>query len=383
MLTLFKNCDVYAPAPLGRRDILVIEGKIAAVEKDLKDWEAVPGIEIVEMAGQQVVPGLIDIHVHVTGGGGEQGPTTRMQPLALKDFTENGISSVVGLLGTDGISRSLENLLFQVRALEEQGLSSWMLTGNYTYPTRTLTGAVDRDIALIDKCIGAKIALADHRDSCPSPEELARLGTQVRLGSMISGKTGFVCIHMCNGKDRMKNLFRALEISELPPRTFVPTHCCRTPELVEDAAKHNKAGGYIDFTAEIVEDEPGTAPAVKYALDCGADPSRICMSSDGGGSQPVFDEHNNCIGVESATGVTLLWELKKLVRNHGVPFETALSFFTANPAALLGRAGEKGCIAPGADADLLVLTEEYRVKDLWCKGQPMVKNGKSIVYVKF
>ncbi len=124
MLTLFKNCDVYAPAPLGRRDILVIEDKIAAVEKDLKDWEAVPGIEIVEMAGQQVVPGLIDIHVHVTGGGGEQGPTTRMQPLALKDFTENGISSVVGLLGTDGISRSLENLLFQVRALEGQGLSS-------------------------------------------------------------------------------------------------------------------------------------------------------------------------------------------------------------------------------------------------------------------
>ena len=74
MLKLWKNCDVYAPAHLGRRDILMEGGVIAAVEPDLRRWESAPEIEIRDLAGAVVCPGLIDLHVHVTGGGGEQGP---------------------------------------------------------------------------------------------------------------------------------------------------------------------------------------------------------------------------------------------------------------------------------------------------------------------
>ena len=77
MLKLWKNCDIYAPAHLGKRDILIMGGKIWKIEADLSAWEAFPEIEVLDLAGRTVCPGLIDLHVHVTGGGGEQGPASR------------------------------------------------------------------------------------------------------------------------------------------------------------------------------------------------------------------------------------------------------------------------------------------------------------------
>ena len=68
------------------------------------------------------------------GGGGEAGPTTRTPEVALSRLTEAGVTSVVGLLGTDSISRHPESLLAKTRALNEEGISAWMLTGAYHVP---------------------------------------------------------------------------------------------------------------------------------------------------------------------------------------------------------------------------------------------------------
>ena len=113
MLKLWKNCDVYAPAHLGKRDILVMGTQIWKIEADLSAWESVPEIEVLDLGGAIVCPGLVDLHVHVTGGGGEQGPASRTPEIKLSELTCNGVTTVLGLLGTDGISRSLENLLFK------------------------------------------------------------------------------------------------------------------------------------------------------------------------------------------------------------------------------------------------------------------------------
>ncbi len=78
------------------------------------------------------------------GGGGEAGPTTRTPEVALSRLTEAGVTSVVGLLGTDSISRHPESLLAKTRALNEEGISAWMLTGAYHVPSRTITGSVEK-----------------------------------------------------------------------------------------------------------------------------------------------------------------------------------------------------------------------------------------------
>ena len=166
MLKLLKHCDVYAPKHLGMRDILLADEKIMLVEEEIRGYEGLEGVEVIDCGGAIVTPGLIDIHVHVTGGGGEQGYHSRTPELNLSELLQNGVTTVLGLLGTDGTSRSLENLLGKVTALETEGISTYMLTGSYQYPTVTLTGSVLRDIMLIDKIIGAKLAMK------PEPPQL-------------------------------------------------------------------------------------------------------------------------------------------------------------------------------------------------------------------
>ncbi len=383
MIKLWKNCDVYAPAHLGRRDILTLGEKIHLVEPDLSLWEGVPGVEVLDLAGALVCPGFMDTHVHVTGGGGEAGPGSRVPELQLTDLILGGVTSVVGLLGTDGISRSLENLLYKTRALAEAGITARMLTGSYRYPSPTLTGEVMRDVALIGEVVGVKIAISDHRSSNISGVELARLATEARIGGMLAGKRSLVVLHVGSSPRRLSPLFEALACSDVPPQSFLPTHCERSPELVEQAVRFNLMGGAIDFTADMPESEAGTAAVLCSALEMGADPTRVLMSSDGGGSQPVFDAQGRCIRLEYSTPRTLLQELRRMVEREGLSLETALLFFTENPARVMGFEGVKGIVAPGADADLIALDEAFSVRHVLVRGRTAVQDGAAVLKGRF
>ena len=66
-MLLLKNADLYAPEHVGRSDILLGGGKILAVSKGL-DFR-VDGLEVYDLEGKILAPGLIDQHVHITGGG--------------------------------------------------------------------------------------------------------------------------------------------------------------------------------------------------------------------------------------------------------------------------------------------------------------------------
>ena len=116
MIKLLKNAQVYAPAFLGKKDILVIGDKVSRIADKIEGYEGLPEVEVFDLEGKKVVPGYIDLHVHITGGGGEQGPASRVSESYLSVFTTNGITTVVGLLGTDGITRSIENLVAKARA---------------------------------------------------------------------------------------------------------------------------------------------------------------------------------------------------------------------------------------------------------------------------
>lgn len=377
MFKLLKNCHVFSPKDIGNNDILIVGDKIHLIAPSLSEWERVSSIEVWDMANAVVCPGIVDTHVHIIGGGGELGPTSRTREIRLSELTLNGVTTVVSPLGTDGMARSLKSLLMKCRALEELNITCRMLTGSYCYPSPTVTNDIAEDIALINEIIGAKIAISDHRSSNIGWRELVHIGTQVHVSSMLAHKKGFVTIHVGSGKARLKPIFDAVNESDLPPSLFVPTHCCRTPELISDAVQHNKAGGTIDFTADLPESPCGTAAAVYSALEQGADPRRITMSSDSCGSLPVFDEAGNCISLTYSTPNTLLYELKRLNTKYGVPFESALSFFTSNPARTIGFDGKKGILAPGADADIMVL-DDYTVSMLFSRGKLMVCDHKAV-----
>lgn len=376
MLKLLKNCDVYAPEHLGKRDILLADQKIMLVEEKIEGYEGLAGVEVIDCGGAIVAPGLIDIHVHVTGGGGEQGYHSRTPEMNLSELIKSGVTTVLGLLGTDGTSRSLENLLGKLTALETEGISTYMLTGSYQYPTVTLTGSVIRDIMLIDKIIGAKLAMSDHRSSTITRGEMTRLASDVNMGGMLSGKAGLLTIHTGVREGMLDPIFDALKHSDVPIETFLPTHVGRNYKLLDEAIKLAKMGGNFDLTANGgKENGESAADLVKYCIKKGVDLDHISLSSDGNGSQPRFDATGKCIGLTYVSPAVLLYELRRGVQELDIPLEDMLRLLTTSPAKRLGKEGVKGCIRPGADADLVVLDKALNVTGVVAKGRQAMADG--------
>ena len=249
MIKLLKNAVVYNPDPIGRKDILIAGEKILRIADRIDGYDNLPDVEVYDLEGKTLVPGYIDLHVHITGGGGEQGPSSRVPESQLSVFLTNGITTVVGLLGTDGITRSLENLVAKARALTEEGITAYALTGSYGYPSTTITGSVEKDIMMIPPIIGVKVAVSDHRSSNPTGEDLIALASAARRAGLLSNTPGLVTMHMGTGKGGLAPVFDVLDHSDIPARNLLPTHMLRTPELADQGAELVRRGGYMDCTA--------------------------------------------------------------------------------------------------------------------------------------
>lgn len=384
MIKLFKAAHVFAPEDLGVKDVLVVGDKICRIADKIEGYEGLQDVEVFALNGKLLVPGYIDLHVHITGGGGEQGPASRVPESYLTAFTTNGITTVVGLLGTDGITRSLENLVAKARALTEEGITVYCLTSYYAYPPTTMTGGVEKDITMITPMIGVKVAVSDHRSSNPSGEDLIALGVQARRAGLISNTPGLVTLHMGSGKGKLEPLFYALDNSDLPAKNFLPTHMLRTDELIDEGVKLIQRGGYVDCTAGADDKELEVNAEKLFDLlhREGVSAEHVSLSSDAFGSQPKFDANGECIGLTYASPKYLHKTVQSLVR-RGMPLTEALKPLTTTPAVLLAKEGCKGCICDGADADLLVLDAELNICSVFAKGKTAVLDGAVMMKGRF
>jgi beta-aspartyl-dipeptidase (metallo-type) len=384
---LLKNADVYAPAAKGRADILAAGGRILRIEPSIELPPAY--VEQVDASGVMAVPGFIDGHVHMMGGGGEGGFATRTPELMLSDAIRGGVTTVVGCLGTDGVTRSLAGLLAKAKALDEEGLSTFIYTGHYGVPVQTLTGSIERDLLLIDKIIGVgEVALSDHRSNQPTFEEFARLSAEARRGGILSGKAGVVNVHMGDGRRGLAMLRRLIEETEIPATQFLPTHIGRNPSLFEEGLAYAKAGGLVDFTTSTVpafldEGEVKCSAGLRRMLDAGVDAANITFTSDGQGSLPDFDAHGRLRRLEIGRVTSLFAEVRDAVRVEGVPLATALQVITSNPARILKLRG-KGALEAGADADIVLLdAASLEIDGVIAKGRWLMKARTPLVRGNF
>jgi beta-aspartyl-dipeptidase (metallo-type) len=371
MLTLFKNAQVYEPAFHGEKDILTGGRSILAVQDHIEPPKGID-VEIIDCAGMMLVPGLIDSHVHITGGGGEGGPASRMPELQISQLIDGGVTTVIGCLGTDGITRTVESVLMKVKTLRALGFSAWMYTGAYQVPSPTITGDIAKDIALFEEIIGVgEIAISDHRSSVPSFDELARLTAHARVAGMIGGKAGILNIHMGDAKDPFKPLHDVVAGTMMGYKQFIPTHCNRNPYIFEDSKEYGKQG-YVDITTSSYPYDPDCeikpSVALKLLLKAGVPVDHITFTSDGCGSLPLFDADGKLVKIDMGLPDSIIREIKESVRDEQIPLETAIRVATANPAKILKLAG-KGFIREGFDADLLVLDPDFNIVYLMAMGK--------------
>ena len=379
---LLKNADLYAPEALGIVDVLIVNDKIVKIAPHIQAPTEL-ACRVLDAGGRKAAPGYVDQHVHIIGGGGESGPYSRTPEIFLSELTRVGITTVIGVLGTDGTTRHSESLLAKARALTHEGISAYMLTGSYELPLQTITGDARRDIILINECLGiGEVALSDHRSSQPAREELERLLTQSRLGGMLSGKAGIVQFHMGVGERGIGILMDIVRETEIPAKHFIPTHINRSHKLFAQAKEFARMGGYVDITSGIREQDGfpvciKPSEAIKIMYEEGVPLDRITMSSDA----------NGCMSVELADGskkqlavppASFHEEVHDAVL-AGVPLSVVLQVVCTNPAKANGLYPQKGAVRVGSDADIIIYDGDYGVDTVIAKGNLLVEAGTALI----
>jgi len=390
-IILIRKGDLYTPEHKGEKDILIINGTIFFIDQNILTLTLNimdKNIKIINASEDIIIPGFIDQHVHINGAGGEGGPQFRTSPVQFSEFVKAGITSVVGLLGTDGFARSLKDLLMKARALELEGISTWIYTGAYQYPSPTITDSILSDIMLIDKVIGVKIALSDHRASHPTIEEFIKVVSEARTGGILVGKAGIVHIHMGSEKIGLSYLFEIIKNTDIPIEQFAPTHLGRNEESLKDDIKFGKMGGYIDLTTGAILEHESTerikpSKAVKRLLENGVSIERITMSTDGNGSIPKWNEKKELTGMTVASVSSLHKEFVDTIKEEQLSIEDAIRVTSTNIAKHL-KLDQKGEIKEGKDADLLILDKNsLQIKHVIAKGKILIEKGKIIKFGTF
>ncbi|MEE2789592.1 MAG: beta-aspartyl-peptidase [Myxococcota bacterium] len=378
MIRHLRNADVYGPSHLGRKDIYVCGAKIAAMGDALPAANAVLPQETLDCSGLRLIPGLIDAHVHSTGGGGEAGYGSRVPPLQLTQLTRWGVTTCVGLLGTDATTRTIRDLVAQTYGLRRHGMTAYCYTGSYRFPVATLTGSIRDDIVFIDPIVGVgELAISDHRSSQITLDELLRVASDAHVAGLMTGKAGLLHLHLGDGQRRFELIHQALEKSELPARVFHPTHVNRNLELFNASFELAARGVTVDVTA-FPEADGGllASDAIAAWLDGDGDNAKLTCSSDGGGCMPVFDADGTVERMGVGTSKVLIDTIKSLTR-RGYALEDFLPMFTENVARVL-RLTNKGRIATGQDADIVALDSDGNVRYVMGRGDWLVFDGEPV-----
>lgn len=362
-LRLLRVGEVFAPAALGAQDVLIGGSKILAMGRDLSVTCNLEGLaEIETFPACRMVPGFLDQHVHFLGGG--DGDGARMPELSPRAFASAGVTTAVGLLGSDVETKTLSQLLRKACELDRAGLNALIYTGAMMLPAPFLTTSARADIVLIDKVIGAKSAVGERTvPNLDFPALAALAGSLVQAKGM-SGKAAVLHLHVGRLKTGMQMLFDLVEKLDFPPGQAVPTHINRAPDrfpAFEHGLRFAKGGGNIDFTCCLgpLDNLPvGLDPveAVLRALDAGVAIDRITLSSDAGVAVP-----DGRGGARAVAPSILYRDVLRLASEARVGWTQALALVTTNVARVLGLSETKGAIAPGMDADLVLIGGDDRI----------------------
>lgn len=330
----------------------------------------------IDAQGLNCMPGLIDQHVHIIGGGGQTGYFSLAPEISLSTLIKCGTTTVVGLLGTDGFVKTLPQLYAKTKALCQDGISAYMLTGFYGLPTPTITSSIAEDMIYLDKCIGCKIAMSDDRSSHPTKLELLRIIQQVRLGGFTSAKGGVMHVHLGALPSKIDLL---LEIAKEFPSLISyisPTHMGRTHDLFLQAIEFAKLGGMVDIsTGGTKYTDPHLT--VMEGLERGININQMTFSSDGNAG---VRRKNSETGEDTYKKAPLhknLEQVVALIKEDGMSPSEAFKLITVNPAKNM-KLKSKGRIAEELDADFTLFDDQWQLQEVWARGTRMMHEGTVI-----
>jgi beta-aspartyl-dipeptidase (metallo-type) len=362
MEILLRNGHVFSPQYAGVNDILIEDGIITCIRPKISVSAFVCAREI-DVSGMFVMPGLIDTHVHIIGGGGETGDGSLIAPLEAASLIQNGITGCVGMLGYERRRKTPQMLFEKAAQFNEAGVETYALTGSYQLPPATLTGSLTEDLETLELCMGAgEIAIEDSRVQGFAMEQIILLLQTVHKAAKKTQKPLKAVFHIGDKAKDLSLLFRMVKIYPQTAEIAIPTHVNRSAQVLEEAAKYIQMGGTVDITAGITpkEAEEGFIPApqaLAFLLDKTGGLDNVTLSSDAGGSIPVFDEKGAIVSCGTADASALLLDMQAAYRK-GMKLSELLKAAAVNPAVIYGLS--QGIIFEGARACINITDDDLQ-----------------------
>lgn len=374
MITIIRGAHVYSPEDLGTQDVLIVGRQIHGVGGDYDPWAKLPGAVEIDGHGKLLVPGFIDSHVHILGGGGAAGFGSRGPETSFSETVLAGTTTVVGVVGVDQEGRDLKTLYAKTKSLEFRGITAKMFTCGFDTEV-TITGSIKSDIYLIDNVIGAKCCVSDRRGAQTTFEDLKKAMATAALGGLLSRKAGVLHIHMGDNPSGLTPVMQAQEETGVLIKCVVPTHINRNELLMEQGLEWAKRGGVLDLTPCIFPPDfkraTKTARAVTDLLKAGVPVEQITISTDANGVHTIHG-----FARMARNPMDLMYkEFIDMIQGQGISMTDCLKCVSTNVARVL-RLEAKGNVAEGMDADLMLLDpESLEIKMVMALGAKLVENG--------
>jgi N-acetylglucosamine-6-phosphate deacetylase len=379
---LFKGARLVFPDRIEPRgDLRIADGKIAAIASSLLPE---PGDMVQELGGRYLAPGFIDLHIHGALGRDTMEATAEAFEAICQYHARGGTTA----LALTTIAAPTEKIVAVLRAAEayrnevHEGAQLLGIHAEGPYFSPRKPGAHRPDL----------IRNPTPRDFAPLLQ-WAHVMTQMTLAPELPGALELIDALRAKGVRVSGGHSDAWD--EQACEAFVHgmegvTHTFNCMSTARHRGPYRVAG-LLEFAlsepgiiCELIADGAHVSPTLMRMLYHAKGPDHICLVTDATAGSGLPEETpfqlgemqcKVCGGVGlTADGTalagstsTMIHLVRTLVRAAGVPLVEALRMASLNPARAL-KLSRKGMLAPGADADLVLLSDELEVVATFVQG---------------
>jgi N-acetylglucosamine-6-phosphate deacetylase len=326
-----------------------------------------------------IVPGFVDLHVHGAAGADFMDGTHEAVRRIVELHARHGTTALAAttLSGSSKAISAAVGAIAEVAAAPAPGeaeIAAIHLEGPYLHPDKA--GAQDRaslrsaDIAEVEGWLAHAPTMRWMMTVAPEVPKVPELMQRLRHRVIFSiGHTtasyGLALEAVQGGATHFTHLFNAMP----------PLHH-RDPGPVGAALASEET------TAELIADGIHVHPLL-LRLACQLMPGRIALVTDAmracGMAEGLYRLYEHEVHVKGGAArlgdgtlagsvLTMIGAVRSMVRRARLPLEQVLPLATEVPARVLGLEGRKGSLRVGADADLLVLSDELEVRHAFVRG---------------
>ncbi|HEX8312604.1 MAG TPA: N-acetylglucosamine-6-phosphate deacetylase [Chthoniobacteraceae bacterium] len=358
-----------------RRDVRVLDGKIAEIGQGLA---ASAGEEILELTGQFLAPGFIDLHIH----GALRRDTMEATPEAFETICRHHAAGGTTALALTTVTATLDEMLTVLKAVaafrEQETGGSQVLGVHLEGPYFSLEkpGAHRRELI-----------------RNPRPEEYLQLLeyksliTQITLAPELPGALELIETFQGHGIRVSGGHSDAWDEEAAAAQAHGMRQVTHTFNCMSSARRRGpyRAAGLLEFAmsepeilCELIADGRHVSPTLMRMLYQAKGPDGIVLISDAtagaglGEEEPFQLAEISCV-VRDGVGLTadgsalagstasMIDCVRNMVQLVGVSLPEAVRMATLNPARALRLEEKKGLLCKGADADLVAFTEDFTV----------------------